>query len=222
MRRIWIFLVVAFLGMPFAYVVWQAIITLRVLDQIEAQRDTWQRQDDVIAALDLHSGQTVVDLGSGAGYFALKLAPIVGPGGVVLATDIRRESLTFLWMRAHLKGAGNLRVIHAETNDPRLPATPVDAVLVSNAYHELTVPSAMVALLRDHLKGGGRLVVLDHVTRLGSVQRREEAVAHHEVAPGAVENDLHNAGFTILNSNDRFIDRTGEDDIWWLLVAQKP
>ena len=104
MRRIWAFLLLAFLSVPLAYVVWQAVLTLRALDQIEAERDTWQRPDAVVAALDLHPGQTVVDFGSGAGYFALKLAPVVGPDGAVLATDVRRESLTFLWMRAHLKG----------------------------------------------------------------------------------------------------------------------
>ena len=45
---------------------------------VEAQRDQWQRPTEVLGALALRDGATVVDLGSGAGYFALKLSPAVG------------------------------------------------------------------------------------------------------------------------------------------------
>jgi predicted methyltransferase len=61
--------------------------TLRQLDLIEAERDRWQRPSDVVRALDLREGNTAVDLGSGAGYFALKLSPAVGKTGQVLATS---------------------------------------------------------------------------------------------------------------------------------------
>jgi hypothetical protein len=56
----------------------------------------------------------------GAGYFALKLSPIVGPHGAVLAEDIRRESLVFLWIRHVVRNARNLRVIRGEPRQTRL------------------------------------------------------------------------------------------------------
>jgi predicted methyltransferase len=222
MRRIWAFLLLAFLTVPVAYVVWQAVLTLRVLDQIEAERDTWQRPDAVVAALDLHPGQTVVDFGSGAGYFALKLSGLVGPGGAVLATDVRRESLTFLWMRAHLRRDRNLRVIRGEEHDPYLPTTPVDAVLISNAYHELSAPKEMMILLRGHLRHGGRMVILDRAPRRSRNPLHEDAAPHHELTPAIVEADIRGAGLTVLSRDDRFIDRSGDDDVWWLLVATNP
>ena len=55
--------------------------TLNRLDVVESERDQWQRPLDVLRALNLREGNTVVDLGSGAGYFALKLSPAVGKQG---------------------------------------------------------------------------------------------------------------------------------------------
>jgi cell division septal protein FtsQ len=51
----------------FAY---QAIRTIQQLSVVESERDRWQRADDIIRQLDLTPGNTVVDFGSGAGYFA--------------------------------------------------------------------------------------------------------------------------------------------------------
>ena len=53
-----------------AYVAWQAGITLVRLEQVERDRDTWQRPGDIMTSLDLHGGEIVVDLGSGSGYFS--------------------------------------------------------------------------------------------------------------------------------------------------------
>ena len=84
-RRGRIFLVIV-LAAPVAFVAQQFFIaTLGALTVIERERDSWQRPDDVLAPLALAPGRTVVDLGSGAGYFALKMAPRVGPRGRVLA-----------------------------------------------------------------------------------------------------------------------------------------
>ena len=70
--------------------------TLSRLDVVEAERDQWQRPSDVVLALDLKSGDVVVDLGCGSGYFTLKLSPPIGSSGRVIAEDIRRLPLVFL------------------------------------------------------------------------------------------------------------------------------
>ena len=63
---------------------------------IEAQRDQWQRPSEVMQALKVKDGDSVVDLGCGSGYFSLKLSDPIGRNGKVIAEDIRRLSLTFL------------------------------------------------------------------------------------------------------------------------------
>ena len=201
---------------------YQGIQTLYALDQIESERDQWQRPSDVIQALNLREGSVVVDFGSGVGYFALKLSLVVGKRGSVVAEDIRRESLVFLRIRAFMRTQSNLRIIRGEIDDPRLPAESADAVLVANTYHELTKPKLILRHLAKSLRPGGRLVIVDQGPRSGAAGSREAQTEHHELRPDLVETEIRNAGFEIINIEDHFIDRAVDDHIWWLLVARKP
>src|SRR5262245_48943325 len=110
-RRLLLFLLGATVVFGAMYVLYSALNTLRTLDAVESERDRWQRPADVLKALDLRDGNTVVDLGSGAGYFALKISPFVGSHGKVLAVDLRRLSLAFLWVRAISRSPRNIRVM---------------------------------------------------------------------------------------------------------------
>jgi hypothetical protein len=80
----------------------------------------------------------------------------------------------------------------------------------------------MMALLRAHLRHGGRLVILDRAPRSSGNPSRGDAAPHHELAPAIVEADIRDVGLTVLSRDDRFIDRSGDDDVWWLLVATNP
>jgi predicted methyltransferase len=195
----------------------QAVATLQQLTIVEAERDTWQRPDDVIRALDLHTGSSVVDLGSGAGYFALKLSRSVGSSGSVVAIDVRRLPLAFLFVRAILQRQWNLQVVKAGPTDPELPKD-VDAILVANTYHELTDRGAILDRTHKALRLDGRLVILDRGPR-----EREEShpeSSGHQLAMATVEADLLAHNFTIVTREDPFIDQP-PDKPWWLIVASK-
>jgi ubiquinone/menaquinone biosynthesis C-methylase UbiE len=211
--RLVLFLLSAVVIFATMYVLYSAIDTLRQLEVIESARDQWQRPAEVLQALDLRPGNVVADLGSGAGYFALKLSPIVGKGGQVLAVDIRKLSLSFLWIRALLSQKWNIRVVLGDEDDPRLPPGAVDAVLIANTFHELRAPKAMLGHAALSLRPGGRLEIVDRSPG------QHDANAH-EVDRLVVEAELQQAGFEILTSQDHFVDRPGEDP-WWLTVARK-
>jgi len=211
--RLVLFLLSAVVIFATMYVLYSAIDTLRQLEVVESERDQWQRPAEVLQALDLQPGKVVVDLGSGAGYFALKLSPLVGEGGQVLAVDIRRLPLSFLWIRALLGHKRNIRVVLSDEDNPRLPPGAVDAVLIANTFHELRAPKAMLDRVARSLRPGGRLVIVDRSPR------PHESNAH-EVDRLVVEAELQQAGFEILNSQDNFVNRPG-DDPWWLTVARK-
>jgi ubiquinone/menaquinone biosynthesis C-methylase UbiE len=221
-RRIWPALLCAFVGVPALYVGYEAASTLAVLTRVEQERDQWQRPSDVVEMLALGEGSTVVDFGCGAGYFALKLSSTVGTTGTVLATDIRRESLAFLWIRAVWGRHRNLQVIHGEPDDPRLPPGLVDAILISNAFHELTSPARTLDTLSRTLKPGGRIVVLDRGPRASDGTQATSVIASHGISPASAEHQLHAAGLAVAYRDDRFIDRPGDDDVWWIIVARKP
>jgi len=213
--RILLFLGSAFVILVSFYFLSEVSKTLNQLTVVEAERDQWQRPADILGSLGIRSGSTVVDLGSGAGYFALKLADMVGPRGEVVAVDLRRLSLFFLRLRALLKNRHNIRIIVGTADDPHLPASSADAVLIANTYHEFANPSAMLLHTWNGLRPGGRLVIVDRGPRPG------EDAHGHEAAPNVVETAVRQSGFDILGRNDRFIDRAG-DEPWWLLVARKP
>jgi ubiquinone/menaquinone biosynthesis C-methylase UbiE len=200
-----VFLLVGAAGLAF-----RGIRTLQTLTAVEAERDQWQRSADVIQALNLKPGNTVVDFGSGAGYFALKLSDVVGDRGSVIAIDLRRFSLLFLDLRAFLQGKRNIQIIIGEPDDPHLPEAKANSILIANTYHELSAPGPILGHLWKALLPGGRLVIVD----------RSEGSEHH-VSPESVEMDLRNQGFDILSRDDSFIKRSGEDT-WWLIVAAKP
>ena len=195
----------------------QARQTLDILEVVERERDGWQRPDDVIRALDVASADVVVDLGSGAGYFTLKIAPLVAPEGRVLAVDLRRQSLAFLWIRAARREYSNVRIVHGSPADPKLPQEPIDAALIVNTYHELTAPAAILSALARAMRPGGRLVVVDRAPRPGA----DAQGGHHEISEATAERQITAHGFELVDREPAFIDRPGEQDIWWLLVLRK-
>ena len=217
--RIVLFLICAiliFLGLSTLY---SFTNTLHRLDVVEAERDQWQRPADVLRAMDLREGNTVADIGSGAGYFALKFAPVVGKQGQVLAVDLRKLSLFFLWTRALLAGQHGVHVMVGTEEDPLLPKESVDAVLICNTYHELSHPETILGHVYQALRAGGRLVVVDRAPHPA------EGDHSHEVPLSIVEEELRKTGFEIVSRDDHFIDRPSDpqgDDLWWLVRARKP
>ena len=159
--RVFLFLTIVLTVIGGAVVLLQGIAALLQLGPIERERDSWQKPAEVLQALDLHQGTTVVDLGCGSGYFTLKLSPLLGNRGRVLAVDIRREPLIFLWIRSLVLPAHNVSIIHGQANDANLGFVRLDAALISNTYHELRSPLAILGQLHRSLRHGGRLVVVD-------------------------------------------------------------
>jgi len=196
--------------------------TLSRLNSVEAERDQWQRPSDVVQALALKPGNVVVDLGCGSGYFTLKLSAPVGNDGKVLAEDIRRLPLMFLWFRAFLKNEHNVRVMHGDPSDPHLTAQEVNAVLIANTYHEFTDSKSILVHVYRSLVPGGRLVVVDREPQTFEARSGETAMVHHEISSEQVEDELRRAGFEIVDRQDRFIEKDPSNEAWWLIVTRKP
>jgi ubiquinone/menaquinone biosynthesis C-methylase UbiE len=219
--RIVFFLLCVVLAVILLSAIYQGMKTITRLEVVERERDRWQQPAEVIQALGLREGAVVADLGSGVGYFALKLAKVVGTQGRVLPVDVRRVPLFVLWTRAWWRQLHNIDVVHGDPDDPRLPAGVLDAVLVVNTYHELAHPKSILACLYRSLVSGGRLVIVDRGP--GSVGResREVEAKHHELPLSIVEEEIRQVGFEIIRQQNRFTEDPGHGP-WWLIVARKP
>jgi ubiquinone/menaquinone biosynthesis C-methylase UbiE len=221
-RRVALFAFCAVLTVVVIITIFDVIQTWTHLEAVERERDQWQHPADVIQELNLAEGNTVADLGSGVGYFALKLSVGVGRSGRVLAVDILKYPLYVLRTRAFIEHRHNISTVLGDLDDPHLPTDSVDAVLIANTYHELTAPKAILAHVQRSLKQGGRLVILDRGAKFCNGASRESETAHHEITPGEVEDELLGSGFEILKRVDHFADGTDEDHTWWLITARKP
>lgn len=202
-------------------VIYQGVVALARLEVVESDRDRWQQPVEVIHALGLREGAVVADLGSGVGYFALKLAKVVGTQGRVFPVDIRRVPLLFLWTRAWRRQLHNIEVVHGDPDDPRLPAGVLDAVLIVNTYHELEHPKSILACLYRSLVFGGRLVIVERGPASVGRESREVEAKHHELPLSIVAEEIRQAGFEIIRRQDRFTEEPGHGP-WWLIVARKP
>jgi ubiquinone/menaquinone biosynthesis C-methylase UbiE len=228
--RVGLFFLLVVIIVAALFLIYKFTQTLYQLHLVESERDQWQRPDDVIECLKLKDGSVVVDVGCGAGYFSLKLAPKVAGHGSVLAEDILGESLTFLWIRAFLHHQFNIHVIHGDLDNPHLPTGGVDAVLIVNSYHEFTKPLAILDHTFRALRSDGRLVVLDRGPRSYRGESREIQIQQYQIAASIVEDEIRQRGFEVISRDDRFIDRPAserpgdrpDDHIWWLIVARKP
>src|SRR5262249_787065 len=145
-------------------------------------RDRWQKPHLVVRLLDVRPGSRVADLGAGGGYFTFRLADAVGPAGTIYAVDVDEGLVEYLRGRAFRQGRRNVVAIRAVSDDPRLPADGVDLVFTCNTYHHLTDRTAYFARLRQHLRPGGRVAVIDHTPEHGWLTR----LFGHGTAPDVV------------------------------------
>jgi len=160
----------------------------------DPSRDAWQKPDEVLAALALAPEAKVADVGSGTGYFAVRLARAV-PRGHVYGVDIEPDMARYLAERARREGLSNLTPVLAAPDDARLPE-PVDLVLVVNTYHHIGERVGYFRRLLSGLKPGGRLVIIDF--RKGQSMGPPE---QHKLAPEQVRQELESAGYRFVEEH---------------------
>jgi len=142
------------------------------LDREERQRE--EQPEKAILAFHLKPGMQVGDVGAGTGFYSLRIAQAVSPGGVVYAEDIQPGMLERLNSNAAGQHVGNVVTVLGTESDPRLPAGKLDLVVLVDVYHEFSRPQRMLDRIRDSLKPDGRLALLEFRKEDPSVPIRPE------------------------------------------------
>lgn len=113
------------------------------------------------AVADLHEGETVLDLGSGAGGDVLISARRVGSAGRVIGLDMTDEMLDLARRNATDAGASNVEFVKGYLEDIPLPDASVD-VVISNCVINLAADKNIVLAEAARVtKRGGRFAVSD-------------------------------------------------------------
>lgn len=128
----------------------------------EDKRDQVGEAETVMAYATVTPGMTVADIGAGEGYYTVRLARKVGEKGRVLAEDIVPAVRDRLAERVERERLDNVSVKLGEAHNPKLPANSFDRVFLVNMYHEIQQPYAFLWFVRESLKAGGQIVVVDN------------------------------------------------------------
>jgi ubiquinone/menaquinone biosynthesis C-methylase UbiE len=163
-----------------------------------SERDLEENPDRAIDVLKLEKGATVADVGAGSGYMTVKLARKVGPQGKVYATDIQQGMLDLLNKRLTKSKITNVTPVLGTQDDPRLPPESLDLVLMVDVYHELSQPQVMLRHLRDSLKPGGRLVLLEYRKEDPDIPIRPE----HKMSVADAKLEVEAEGFKLTRTNE--------------------
>ena len=146
-----------YMGREIAHVMgWQAAGWLE-----RKERAKEEQPAKLLKALEVKPGMVVADVGAGSGFHTFKLAPLVGPKGKVIASDIQQQMLDIITTRAKEQKVTNVEPVKGTPTDPKLPAGKVDLIILVDVYHEFDFPYEMTEKMVAALAPGGRLAFVE-------------------------------------------------------------
>lgn len=144
------------------------------------------------------AGAAVADLGCGNGYHTLPLAAAVGATGKVFAVELQPEMLVLLQKRAAGKQLENVVLVESTVDDPKLPKQSCDLVLLVDVYHELSHPVTVMGHVREALRPGGRVVLVEFRAEDPEVPIKPE----HKMTKAQVVREMAAHGFALADAFD--------------------
>jgi len=173
-------------------------------------RDGDRKPELVLAFIDPGAGDTVLDYGSGGGYWTELFSGMVGPDGRVYAHQNAGER--FDDQRAGLEARfapfGNVDLLPVARGEALpLDESSVDSVLLSYLFHHMhysessgdSLPDSSASLFGEFLrvlKPGGTLTVIEHAAAAGS--SRAQSAGWHRTPPEMAKADISGTGFEFV------------------------
>jgi len=173
--------------------------------EADTKRDADRKPAETLEFAGVKSGQTVVDLIPGGGYFTRIFSKAVGPKGTVYAVGgpprpadpskpapppPAQDTI------AADPNYSNVKSIHAPLQNGLSIPTKADIVFTAQNYHDVkNVPNVDMLkfnkAIYDSLKPGGEFIVIDHVAAPGASVTN----TLHRIDPAVVKDEVTKAGF---------------------------
>ncbi len=142
----------------------------------------------------------MADIGAGGGWSSVRAARRVGANGHIYAEDINPAYVKEISQRARRENLPNVRAVLGKPDDPLLPARSVDAAMLLKTYHEIAHPFRLLARVRNAMRPGARVGIID----------RNGNGADHGLDEKRVLEELRRAGFSLVAKYD-FVKADGDD-----------
>jgi len=130
----------------------------RLQQAIAESHDLVVRRNAVLDALNLRTGERVLELGCGGGYYAYEAAQFVGPTGRICAIDISPDQITAA--RARCTALPWVECREADIAAPPYGDAEFDVVFAVQALKYLADLDGALRHIHRMLRAGGRVVIL--------------------------------------------------------------
>jgi ubiquinone/menaquinone biosynthesis C-methylase UbiE/class 3 adenylate cyclase len=131
-----------------------------MLDQIGGDPHMRRVRARVVELLELRPGQSVLDVGCGAGDDVFLLAELVGASGRAVGIDVSQSLIGEARRRVEQAGV-RAEFVHSDAANLDLPDAAFDAVRSDRVFQYLLEPRAVLAEIRRVTKPGGRVVIAE-------------------------------------------------------------
>ncbi|PQB04410.1 class I SAM-dependent methyltransferase [Aureitalea marina] len=184
-------------------------------------RDQWMPLEALFEMAKLQEGMDVADIGCHEGYLSFHLANLLGDQGTVYAVDVRADRLKTLQQKADKDGVDNINTILGTYSSPQLTEGVLDIIFIVDTYHEIGDYVIYLTNLKDYLKPGGRLVILEKLKTEHVGKPRQQQAFGHTLAMEYVVAELQEAGYKIVDRrHDMGHWERNEEKIIWTVVAE--
>ena len=182
---------------------------LRLVEEFNTSAGAVERRSRILHALDLRTGEHVLDVGSGPGHQVAEIAPLVAPGGLVKGLDSAESAIKVASQR--WTGFDNVEFITGDAYNLPFEDSTFDVVMSSQVFEYLDDVEGALSEIFRVLKSGGRILI--HGTEWGALLWRSSDAARmarfmniwdgHLVdphMPQTFSKKLEIAGFDVVNA----------------------
>lgn len=215
------FLVIGFAINPLARAdVYEDALNNSSRSDTDRVRDISSKSVDVLKFVGVKPGMKVLDLFSGGGYYSELLAYVVGSNGHVIAhTNDVYKSVSGKEAGSRFKGnrLSNVSSFSSEIGDLGLEKASLDMILMVLSYHDIYYSADywpkvdrdnFFKQVRDSLKQGGILAIIDHAAKAGTGMSAAQEL--HRIDEVFAKQDIESAGFSFAGSSE--VLRNPDDD----------
>jgi 2-polyprenyl-3-methyl-5-hydroxy-6-metoxy-1,4-benzoquinol methylase len=159
-----------------------------------ADRNEWQKPDEVIHFLGDLKNKTIIDIGAGTGYFEFKMNE---PSAKIIAADVDERFIKYIDERIVSEKKMNISSRKAEYEKPPVTEQEADIVFMVDVYHHIENRKDYFSMVKKGVKPNGEMVIVDF--KKGDFEHGPPN--DMKIEPQIVINEMKLAGFNLITQD---------------------